>query len=75
MPWPFDVLLVILVAAALPLAIIGHYATQWRTTRALSREDEKLLSELWETAGRMETRVNALERILDADSPEWRKKI
>ncbi len=74
MSWPFDVLAIVLVAAVLPLALIGHYVTEWRKTKMLSGEDEKLLSELWESASRMESRVNALERILDTETPSWRKK-
>jgi phage shock protein B len=30
---------------------------------------------LWELAPKLETRINTLERILDADVPDWRKQI
>ena len=58
-----------------PVWIISHYVTRWRTAKTLSTEDEKMLAELWELAPRMESRINTLERILDADVPDWRKQI
>ncbi len=58
-----------------PIWIIAHYATQWRKARGLSAEDERMIEELWEVLPRLESRINALERILDEGNPEWRKKI
>ncbi|RZV45918.1 MAG: envelope stress response membrane protein PspB, partial [Sphingomonadaceae bacterium] len=39
-----------------------------------SNEDEKMLEELWESAQRMESRINALETILDNEVADWRKR-
>ncbi len=58
-----------------PIWIIAHYMTRWRTSKTLSTEDEKLLAELWESAEKMESRINTLERILDAEAPQWRKQL
>jgi phage shock protein B len=58
-----------------PVWIISHYMTRWRTAKTLSAEDEKMLAELWEVAPKLESRVNTLERILDAEVPEWRKQV
>jgi phage shock protein B len=58
-----------------PVWIISHYMTRWRTAKTLSAEDEKMLAELWELAPKLESRVNTLERILDAEVPEWRKQL
>jgi phage shock protein B len=58
-----------------PVWIISHYVTRWRTAKTLSAEDEKMLAELWELAPKLESRINTLERILDADVPDWRKQI
>ena len=60
--------------ASFPLWIIFHYVTKWKTSKGLSTEDEKMLSEVWESANRMEDRIVTLERILDIESPEWRKR-
>jgi phage shock protein B len=58
-----------------PLWIIMHYSTKRRQAASLSREDEKMLQELWQLATRMESRVNTLETILDSQVPDWRKKV
>jgi phage shock protein B len=57
-----------------PLWIIFHYVTLWRQARRLSGEDEKTLGELWQSAQRMESRIDALERVLDAEAPGWRMR-
>jgi phage shock protein B len=67
--------LVIFLVIVAPVWIISHYVTRWRTAKTLSAEDEKMLAELWELAPKLETRINTLERILDADVPDWRKQI
>lgn len=58
----------------LPIWIIAHYVTQARSKRGLSSEDERMLAELWDSARRMEDRINSLERILDNDTSSWRRK-
>ena len=67
--------LIIFLAVVAPIWIIAHYVTRWRQTKTLSGEDEKMLTEMWESAARMDSRLNALERILDSETPDWRKKI
>jgi phage shock protein B len=57
-----------------PIWIIFHYITQWRQARRLSGEDEKALGELWQSARRMEGRIDALEKVLDAEAPGWRMR-
>ncbi|HEX7340862.1 MAG TPA: envelope stress response membrane protein PspB [Rhodanobacteraceae bacterium] len=57
-----------------PLWVIMHYTTKRRQAQSLTREDEKMLSELWQLANKMESRVNALETILDHQVPNWREK-
>ncbi len=68
------VLGIIFFVVVAPIWIIAHYATQWRAARRLSGEDEKALGELWQSARRMETRIDALERVLDAEAPGWRMR-
>jgi phage shock protein B len=63
------------VVLVLPIWIIAHYATRWRTSKVISNADEQLLSELWETARKMEDRIRNLERILDEESPHWRERL
>lgn len=68
----FFVPLVLFLVIVAPLWLILHYVTRWRASRALSREDEKMLAELWDSANRMEDRIRTLETILDAEAPGWR---
>ena len=70
-----EVIAVLLVILVMPLAIIMHYVTKWKETKGLSAEDEKMLQELWDDAQQMQSRINALETILDTQVPEWRKRV
>jgi len=64
---------VLLITICLPLWIIFHYITKMKTSKGLSPEDEKMLSEVWDSANKMQERINTLERILDIESPDWRR--
>ncbi len=57
-----------------PLMIIFHYVTKWKQSKTLTSEDEKILTELWDSAERIEGRIKNIERILDTESPDWRAK-
>jgi phage shock protein B len=57
-----------------PIWIVFHYLTRWRASRRLSTDDERALGEMGETARRMEERIAALERLLDAEAPGWRSR-
>lgn len=70
-----EVVLICFVVIILPLIIVLHYVTKWKQSKTLSREDEKMLEDLWESAQRMESRINALETILDENEREWRKRV
>jgi phage shock protein B len=50
--------------------IILHYITQWKKSGSISREDENLLDDLYETARRLDDRLHSIERIVAADTPE-----
>jgi phage shock protein B len=69
------VLGVIFLVVVAPIWIIAHYLTRWRRSRKLSIEDERSLGELYEVARKMEPRLAALERVLDAEAPGWRKRV
>ncbi len=57
-----------------PLWLIMHYTTKRRQAQNLTGEDEKMLSDLWQLANKMEGRVKTLETILDTQAPGWRDK-
>ncbi len=69
-----EVIPILLLTVCLPLWIIFHYVTKMKMSKGLSPEDEKMLSEVWESANKMQERINTLERILDIEAPDWRKR-
>ena len=69
-----EIIPILFITICLPLWIIFHYMTKWKMSKGLSPEDEKMLSEVWESTNRMEQRITTLERILDIEAPNWRKR-
>jgi len=67
-----EVIPILLLTVCFPLWIVFHYVTKMKTAKGLTAEDEKMLSEVWESTNRMEERIKTLERILDIDAPNWR---
>jgi phage shock protein B len=53
--------------------IIFHYITKWKTAKTLTGEDEKLLDDLYEMARRLDDRLCTIERIMNAENPNWRQ--
>jgi len=68
-------LIVIFMTVILPLVIFLHYITKWKATKGLSDDEHRMLEDLWRDSQEMQSRVNALETILDAQVPDWRKKL
>ncbi len=52
--------------------IIFHYISKWKTAATLTTEDENLLDELHELARRLDDRMGTIERIIQAENPNWR---
>lgn len=67
-----EIIPILLLTVCFPLWIVFHYITKMKTSKGLTAEDEKMLSEIWESTNRMEERINTLERILDIEAPDWR---
>lgn len=65
------VLFMVIVA---PLWLIFHYVTVWKTQRNAGRADPGAMNTMRDTARRLEDRVAALEKLLDAEAPGWRSK-
>jgi phage shock protein B len=64
----FNAIALAFVFVLLPLWIVLHYMSRWRTSRGLAAQDEKMLIDLWDAARRMEERLENLERVLAADT-------
>ncbi len=66
---------VLFLTIVLPLFTVLHFITRWKQAREISGDDEQMLEELYALSQRMEDRLLTLERILDDDRPEWRRRI
>ena len=67
------VLGLIFLTVVAPIWIVAHYLDALAPQPAACRRaDERALGELYEAARRMEARLAALERVLDAEAPGWR---
>ena len=51
--------------------IIMHYITKWKTAATLTNDDEKMLSEMYELARRLEDRLDTVERLVSSDNPDF----
>jgi len=69
-----DVIPVLLLTIVVPTWIVFHYITKMKTAKGLTPEDEKMLTDVWESTKKMEDRILTLERILDIESPSWRQR-
>ncbi|MDQ4086504.1 MAG: envelope stress response membrane protein PspB [Pseudomonadota bacterium] len=52
--------------------IVLHYVSKWKTAATLTTEDENLLDELHDLARRLDERMCTIERIVQAENPNWR---
>ena len=61
----FYTLATVFTVTVLPLIVIMHYTTKWKATKGLSDDEQRTLEDLWQDGQRLESRLNALETILD----------
>jgi phage shock protein B len=69
-----DIVPILFLTVVVPIALIGHYVTRWKAMKAVTPKDEANLGSIRETATRLEKRIEVLERILDDEVPDWRRK-
>jgi phage shock protein B len=69
-----SIALLVLITVALPIFIVLHFITRWKQSREFSRDDEKMLEDLWLLSQRLSERLGTLERILDDDLPDKRSR-
>ncbi|GAL25736.1 envelope stress response membrane protein PspB [Vibrio maritimus] len=65
-------LIVFLIFVA-PLWLFLHYRSKRKSENGLSEQDFQKLQTLSQRAEKMQARVDNLERILDAEAPNWRQ--
>ncbi len=70
-----DILIPIIIVPVLFIGLpwlIFHYITKWKQSATLTQADEKLLDDMFETARRLEDRLETVERIIAADDPTFK---
>jgi phage shock protein B len=68
-------IVMVFMTVVLPMVIVMHYVTKWKQTKGLSGDEQRMLEELWKDGQAMQSRLNALETILDDKVPDWKKKL
>ncbi len=58
-----------------PTWIFMHYRSKQKLASAMSDQERADLEELMVQAERMVERISTLEAILDAETPDWRKRL
>jgi phage shock protein B len=65
--------LIVFLVIVVPIWLVLHYRSKRHLPTVVeSGGADAEVVELWQTARRMEERIRTLERILDADTPNWR---
>jgi phage shock protein B len=81
--WAIAVPLIVLIAVVGPVWVVFHYITVWKRMKAEQRpqspeqtaRERQAVADLKQRAKRLESRVETLERLLDAEVAEWRNRI
>ncbi|MBI2380092.1 MAG: envelope stress response membrane protein PspB [Gammaproteobacteria bacterium] len=66
--------LIVFMVFVAPIWVIMHYRTLGKKSQGLSVEEHTKLQQLNQVAEQMSSRIETLEKILDAETPDWRKK-
>ncbi len=66
--------LILFVVIPAPLFIVLHFVSKWKQSREISRDDEQMLEDLWQLSQRLGDRLETLERILDDELPDRRRR-
>ncbi len=70
-----ELAIILCLTLLLPLIVVLHFITKWKQSREISGDDEQMLEDMYVMSQRMEERIVTLERILDDELSDWRKKI
>lgn len=66
--------LIVFMVIVAPIWIVMHYRSKGQVSQGLSEEEYVQLTELSHLADKMADRIQTLEAILDAETPDWRSK-
>lgn len=81
--WAIAVPLIVFLVVVGPVWVVFHYITVWKRMKAAQRtqspeqtaQEKEIVAGLTQRAKRLESRVETLERLLDAEVVEWRNRI
>jgi len=66
--------LILFIVIPAPLFIVLHFISKWKQAREISRDDEQMLEDLWQLSQRLSSRMQTLEKILDDELPDRRRR-
>lgn len=64
---------ILFVVVVAPIWIVMHYQSKNKARTGLAEEDRQVIDDMLKTVDRLTDRIDTLERILDADQPDWRQ--
>jgi phage shock protein B len=70
----FGIPLMMFMIFVAPIWVIMHYRSKRKISEGLSDVELNQLNDLSRRAEKMADRIKTLESILDAESPDWRRK-
>ncbi|HFB66699.1 MAG TPA: envelope stress response membrane protein PspB [Aeromonadales bacterium] len=70
----FFVPLILFMLFVAPVWVVMHYRTLGKKQGGLTEDEHQKIAELEALAEKMEDRIRTLESILDAETPDWRKR-
>ncbi len=70
----FFVPLILFMLFVAPVWVVMHYRTLGKKQGGLTADEHQKIIELEAIAEKMEDRIHTLESILDAETPDWRKR-
>lgn len=66
--------IIIFMVIVAPIWLVLHYRSKRQVSQGLTEEEFSQLNDLIAKADKMAARIETLEAILDAESPQWRGK-
>ncbi|WP_191600615.1 envelope stress response membrane protein PspB [Marinomonas algicola] len=65
---------IIFMTVVAPIWLLLHYRSKTRSVKGLEQSEKQELESLLMVADKLTDRIDALEKILDVESPDWRYK-
>lgn len=65
---------IIFMTIVAPIWLLLHYRSKTRSVKGLEQSEKQELESLLMVADKLTDRIDALEKILDVESPDWRYK-